>query len=325
VAASLGSAAEATSLVFVNGSRVIGGDEMGQLMEIDVDAKSTRILCDQLPPEWNFLSGAVTCGQKWYGLATRFPNGGIASVDLSSGAFEGVTMLNFVPDALTCGEQSGEVLVAGFSGSSFALMKVGVKDGTAVSIGTFPEDALWGGWQSIFQFHGEELQATFPKKGFLASDPNTGEVYRMNTRTGEITMHKQIKGTPGAPYYLQHSDSGSTTGLFGHAKEDAWELSFCVVDLAASEVQVSRCQKVDVNWWGSGRAPVQCPGDALHYFVSIGGRMGSYTPIFGANMEDGSLAKEFHLDYAYGDISTGHISDYYEGSVACSTAAPLVI
>jgi hypothetical protein len=143
--------AHATKLLIVNGSQVIGGDEFGQLLEVDLESKTTRTFVDGLEPNLEWIRPSIVCGQKWYSLPVNFPMGAfLATVDLSNNTYEGTRPLSFFPFALKCGKVESELLVVAGTGSpsKFSLVKLDVDILATEAIGEFP-DVLWGGWLSI--------------------------------------------------------------------------------------------------------------------------------------------------------------------------------
>lgn len=329
-------AGSTAKLLVVNNSKVIGGgskgddSEMSELLMVDLQEQTQVVVNKQLPPEYDFVKGSVTCGTKWYGIATNFGAGNlIATVDLKTGVLEGIDPVPGLWYALKCGEQEGELLAVTAVGSppKFGLVRLTLTGGSPVTdaIGEFPS-VLWGGWVSIFSFSGNELQATFPVKKRLQKSAKSGEIYRMDVTTGQITMHKEIKDgftAIGVPYWIKHVEGDSNTvGLFAD-EQGSSKLKFCDVDLSGDKVQVSKCKQADHGWWANGATPVQCPSDDMFYFPSKGATAYDYEPIMGVNLETGELVDSYHLNYIYGAPS--EVSDYYIGSHACLASVSTLV
>jgi len=316
-----------TKLLVVNASNVVGGNKTGHLLEVDLETKATRTVATGLEAQLEWIRTSVVCGDKWYSLPVEFPVGAyLATVDLSTGTYEGTQALSFLPFGLKCGDQDGELLTVSGTGSppQFKLVKLNVSDASTTVIGEFP-DVLWGGWLSIFHFSENELQASFPVKSKSQESAKGGEIFRMDLKTGEITFHKQVKacrGCPAVPYHLQHlGGDAAGHGVFA-TQEGIDELSFCQVDYSGSTVKVSHCKKdEDRYWWGMGRQPVQCDGDKLNYWASMGGLSSGYEPIFGADMDTGDLTDAVHLEGPYDDEQP----EYLIGSMACSARETLLV
>jgi hypothetical protein len=269
----------------------------------------------------------VVCGDKWYSLPTEFPTGAyLATVDLSTGNYEGRQALSFLPFGLKCSSREGELLTVAGTGSPprFSLVKLNVSDVSTELVGEFP-DVLWGGWMSGFHFSDTELQASFPVKSKLSDTARGGEVFRMDLQTGEITFHKSVKsclGCPAVPYHLQHlGGDAAGHGVFA-SEEGRAELSFCRVDYSGNDVKVSNCQAdKDKSWWAMGRQPVRCTGDKRDYFASFGSIATGFEPVLGADMDTGDLADAVHLPGPYADEQP----EYYIGTMSCAAQAAVVV
>jgi hypothetical protein len=317
----------ATKLIFVNQSRVVGPTRHSQLLELDLDSQGSRVLSEQMDPAWMFVDSSVACGSKWYGIATKFPYMGIGVVDMDSGSFDIMKVDGFV-HGLKCGNQDNELFtVAGTQENppAWSLVKVTI-DGTVPRmdlVGDFPA-VRWGGYSAAFQFGETELQAAFPVKGMFASEAHSGEVYRMDTTSGEITMHKTIKGSPSVPYFIRHTDGETkASGLFS-STEGSSELSLCDIDFSRSEAAVSNCKKDKAgSWWGKGNSPVSCGSDPLFYFPSEGAKTDAFEPILGMDMSSGTNTDAFHLNYHYDPFDDD--SEFIVGSLACSTIQTTVV
>lgn len=301
-------------------SQVIGGDN-SQLLEIDVEAQTERIVNSELTAETDFVKGSVVCGNTWYGIGSSMSAVGnvIAQVDLVTGQLN-ISKLGGLWYQLKCGEEKNQLYAVSAINSppQFALVNLtlGGEYPQIDVIGEFP-DVLWGGWPSVFTFSGNELQANFPVKGRMESTATGGEMYRMDITSGEITMHKVFDGgflkSSGVPYFIKHVEgSMTTTGIF--AKEElTGDLSLCQVDYSGKKASVSKCKALPSDWWSSGALPLECSDDGLHYFPSIGGRTESYEPINAGSMLTGDVKEAYELKGEF----LGEEPDYYIGTHVC--------
>lgn len=316
--------AEATKLLVVDNSNVVGGPNT-TLVEIDLEAQSTRAITDQLPSIYDFVRNSLACGNTWYCIGSALPMNYLAVVDMTSGEFKMWPLQGLYYD-LKCGDSEDELLAVTAEGNPpvFSLTKVTLQQSdisaypVTQQIGQFPEGLLWGGWTSIFHFSDTELQATFPRKGgMMDQDVKSGEVVRMDIKTGEITMHKNIHGTPGVPLYIKHLGGDSTsTGLFAKAELEG-EPRFCQVDFTGKDIKVSNCGKRDERFWNGGNAPVQCGSDPLFHFPSVGAQDDkAHMPILSADMETGELTTAYAIDFG---------EDHYVGTHTCAPSASSVV
>jgi len=307
-------------------SQVIGGAN-SQLLEIDTDAQTERVVNEELTAEIDFVKGSAVCGDTWFGIGSSITQGGnvIAQVDIPTGK---LTQTN-VPGLwyqLKCGDTENELYAVSAVSSppKFALVKLtlGGEFPQVDVVGEFP-DVLWVGWPQAFSFSGNELQANFGVKARQDSSAKNGEVYRMDIRTGEITMHKQYKvgflRSSGVPYTILHEEGGmKTRGIFSE-EEGADKLKLCDVDYTGNDAKVSNCEKMgDWHstglWWTKAALPLRCSDDGLHYFPSLGGRTATYEPLFGGNWQTGEVTEKYQIqgDYDREDPR------YYIGTHACA-------
>lgn len=316
LAASFVSASAFKSYIMKN-SKVVGGNN-SQLLEIDMDGKTERVVNNELTAETDFVKGSTVCGNTWYGIGSQNAGNVIAQVDITTGQLT-ITHVGGLWYQIHCGSTDNVLyaVTAINSPPQFALLKLtlgGEKVKTDV-ITEFPP-VLWDGWSSSFTFSGNELQANFPVKvhSEFAKD---GEVYRVDIRTGEITMHKQyskgILRSSGVPYFVRHTEGAVlSTGVFA-AEEGHKDLKLCNVDFGGDKAKVSKCKDLPEDWWASGIPSSQECGDGLHYFPSIGGRMPSYQPIDAGNMVTGEVHEAYQLQGEFG----GEGFRWYIGTHAC--------
>lgn len=303
-------------------SQVIGGDN-SQLLEIDMDTQTERIVNSELTAEIDFVKGSVVCGNTWYGIGSSFGAGGnvIAQVDVTTGNLN-IINVGGLWYQLKCGSQPNELygVTAVSSPPQFGLVKLtlGGEHPQTDVIGQFP-DVLWGGWPSGFTFSGNELQANFPVKGKFQSKVKGGEMYRMDITTGEITMHKVYDGKSGVvPYFIKHTEGAmSTTGIFSDEELSA-KLKLCQVDYNGNKASVSKCKQLPKDWWAEGALPVQCADDGFHYFPSVGGRTDSYEPVNAVSLDTGDITEAYKLQGEF----TGEEPSYYIGTHTCAQAVP---
>merc|ERR1719440_491170 len=175
----------------------------------------------------------------------------IAMVDISNttGKLLGIQALDFKPHHVRCGKK-GELLTIGAddgSPTTFHLYRIANLTSpagpTSTIVGTFPKVG-WAGYPSIFQFTEYSLYAHFSKHvGIFADGYNTGEFFKMDIATGNITTHKQYEGAPGMPVFVAPSD-GKSTGAFGKptGKTPPYDYYFCNVDVSGRKVKVSGCK-----------------------------------------------------------------------------------
>jgi len=316
--------AQAFKSYVLKNSQVIGGDN-SQLLEIDIDAQTERVVNSELTAQTDFVKGSVVCGNTWYGIGSQQGKNSIAQVDLSTGKLT-VTDVWGLWYQLRCGDQPNELyaVTAVSSPPKFALVKQTFGEHTQTDvIGEFPE-VLWGGWVSIFTFSGNELQANFPVKGRLEQIASGGEMYRMDITTGNITMHKEYSagflGSSGVPYFVKHVEGAMTTrGIFGKEQGSA-SLKLCNVDFSGSKASVSKCQKLPEDYWADGASPVPCSSDGLHYFPSLGGLQESYEPINGYDLETGDFQEVYQVKGEFDQA----FPDFYVGTHTCVSSTETV-
>jgi len=319
LAASLVGVSAFKSYIMKN-SQVIGGDHHSELLEIDMDSKTERMVNNELTATTDFVKGSAVCGNTWYGIGTQMSGGNvIAQVDITTGELK-VTNVGGLWFQIHCGATNNVLyaVTAINSPPEFAVVKLtlgGEYPQTDVVM-EFPP-VLWGGWPSSFTFSGNELQANFAVQKKGASVAHDGEVYRVDLATGNITMHKQYaKGflrSSGVPYFVRHIEGGMTsTGVFSD-EELQNKMKLCNVDFSGNSAKVSNCKSLTDDWWASGIPSSQECGDGLHYFPSIGGRTDSYQPIDAGNMVTG----EVHEAYQFQGRFYGEGAEFYLGTHAC--------
>jgi hypothetical protein len=312
----LAATASATKLLVVDNSNVVGGGINTTLVEVDLETQTERVINDQIRDQFDFVRGSIACGNTWYGIGSVLPNNLLAVVDLTTGDLKIWPVQGLWYD-LKCGATEKDLLAVTATGSPpvFSLTKVTLEQSDisaypqTETVGTFP-DFLWGGWPSIFHFSENELQVTAPRKAnILDTNIASGEVFRMDINTGEVTMHKKIKGTPGVPYYFKHAGGDvKTTGIFAK-QEGSAETKLCEVDFSGAEIKVSNCKK-DARWWAVGKPPVQCGSDTRYHWASVGAQQDKADmPIFSADLDTGDIEQTYFL--AFGQ-------DHYVGTHTCS-------
>jgi len=313
-------------------SQVIGGDN-SQLLEIDTEAQTERVINADLTAETDFVKGSVVCGNTWYGIGSSMQFGGnvIAQVDISTGNLT-VTRVGGLWYHLKCTEQANELLavVAAASPPEFALAKLtlGGEYPTTDIVGKFPA-VLWDGWVQSFTFSGNELQANFAVKKRGSDIAKDGEVYRMDITTGNITMHKQYKAgflrSSGVPYTILHTEGCmQARGIFSD-EELVDKLKLCDVDYSGTDAKVTNCQKLGdwkspSQWWTSGALPLQCSDDGLYYFPSEGGRTRAYEPLYGGDFASGEVVEKYQFQGSF----IGTEPDFYIGTHTCVPAMATV-
>lgn len=320
--------AQATKLLVVDNSKITGPDRNTSLVEIDLEAQSSREVTSDLPGFYDFVRGSIACGNTWYGIGSALPQNFLAVVDLASGDVQKVWPLQGLYYDLKCTETDGELLAVTSTGSPpvFSLTKLTLQQSDISAyplteeIGQLPEGVLWGGWPSIFHFSDNELQATFPRKnGPMDTQVTSGQIIRMDIKTGEVTMNKNIKGTPGVPMYIKHTGGESTSvGLFAEHEGEA-HAKLCHVDFSGKEIKVSKCGKQDMRFWDIGKSPVQCGSDPLYYWPSVGAQDDkAHMPIFGLDFDSGEITTKYNIDFGDADA---HYVAHHTCSPSASTVA----
>jgi hypothetical protein len=311
-------AGQSAKLILVNGSHGLSANTSGELLEIDLASKSIRKINSAMPAEWQFVMDAVVCGDKWHGIAEQIPQCAVATVDMKTGRFEGLTHVDYIPYKLSCGKKTGELLVVSADvPMHFGLRKLNMADGSSQVIGNFPNATdSWEGFPSIFSFYSGNAWAAFSKAA--NGTAGDGTLYKMDVSTGKVELHASVPASGGVPYYIAPSESGKTFGIFDttnavDAKRplDSPTLQFCDVDITSTAIMETNCHQ-DSTWFANGVAPLQCGSDPLYYFVPLGNSSTAYTPILGGS-QTGKFVDAFHLAYQYSEMSS-----FYAGSLACA-------
>ena len=305
------------TLLFVNDSRIVGDPtELSELVSIDLTTKAMRKISTSMPSEFDYVSGSVACGSKYYAVATMPPAAlGMVEVDMASGNTTLLATEGNLMHALACSPTAGKLMavVSAFTqgGPTFSLREYDVATQTTRVIYTFPHSSKWGGWDSTFSLARKgELWATFPL-GRDIMKYERGELYIIDTATGAVKEHKTVGrfDTPGEPYLIVPAEGDTFQWMLAPkgAKTAAQDLQLCTADKSGRELEVKDC-KPAADLWAIGAVPALC-GDSL-YIGALG--MGGPVPIY-----EVSPAGEYNQTTSV-DIRSSH---YVFGTLACGPGA----
>ena len=300
---------DAHKLFVFNVSNVIGGSESSEVFEMDIGAKTFERKFTGIDSRFSFVSASVVCGGMLTAVATEAPvDAGLISINMSSGQHTYVSTLtdNYLVHALHCASASELKLIVSESGDKpiFSLRSFNLGTKTSTVIGTFPEDVLWGGWDTIFTFRGNEVWGTFP----IFRDPvkvRTGELLIMDVATGAIKSRKNFPEVGGQPYYvLPTMADGTFQGIF---HEPSGTLRSCACDPSGAEITCGGCTDAGL-FWNVGVPPPVCAADQAVHVASRAAASPASQPVYLADATSGALSHVIDINIA---------NDYRIGTMTC--------
>jgi len=335
----------ATKVMFVKGRYPWStlGKGTGELLEIDIQAKTSRHVLDLNGT--GDLSSSVVCGNTWYGAGTPFFSGGstITIVDISgsAGKLIGIRAIDFFPYQIRCGKQEHELFAVGVDKTfeeKLHLYHISNLDSlvapTSTIIGTFPIHDFTPD-TCIFQYTEDSLYAHCAIQ--MNATAFSAEMFKMDLSTGTISTHKQYEGAPGRPIFFGHPSNGKFTGVLGRPSslptttvapggptETRYDYYFCDIDASSTKVSVSQCKEyAKRNWYALADladSPAHCNGDDTNYYfpsdLPAKRLTKEYLSISAADMNTGDITDAFHLK----EDGPWH-TNWYAATLCCSSSS----
>ena len=304
-------AAKATGkLLFINGSRVVGGGLNTELISLDLSSKTTKKVSTNISSIFDYVSSSVVCGGTYYAVGTQAPVAmGIVAVDIATGKATMHPTESKLAHALACSPTEGKLLMVMSEFTqppTFSLREYSVANQSTEVIHTFPK-VSWGGWDSTFSFAKTgELWATFA----LGSDimkQTSGELFIVDTATGKVKEHKKMRGA-GMPYLVTPSDGDKFLWVLAKngVSSAAEDLITCMADKSGFfGIKVSDCKPT--KWlWGMGLPPAIC-GGTTYVAATVG--MDPSVPIYSISAS-GNTTQVTTIDvksesYQFGSLACG--------------------
>lgn len=305
-------------LYVMNASRVVGGGEKSELLQVDLQASTVSPKTTGLANVWDYVSASTTCGDMYYAVATNAPIAtGMLVLNLKTGEAKYPATESKLVHAIKCGNTAGTltVVMSDFTSKrTFSLRSYDVASASTTLIANFPE-VYWGGWDSVFSFNGDKVWAAFPKKPDAFGNIETGELIVMDSTTGQM-ISRDFPKKGGEPYYTVVPTGGDGTTFKAILRKSSSvsadiKLELCSCAVKGDKIDTSGCVDVS-NWWDNGDPPAICP-DGSMYIMPRNFRAGNTQPIYRADTSTGNLTHVIDL--------VGSSADYEVQTMACVAPA----
>ena len=235
---------DTTMLYMVNNSMVVGQGFSNKLLEFNPSTGKYRVVTDKLQALDDSSSGSCLCGENFFAVITNAPvSFGLVKVNVRTGKVDYLDCKDYLFHKMVCDPSGDNNTFIGTASQftsppTFSVQRYDATSQSVKTIGQFPRNVEWAGWDSIFSFDFDNnvLLAAFAT--FQGGLPKGAKLYEMDLKTGSVSGPKDFEGTkPVQSIFATGKDQFIGTTV--DANSDIIQL--CRFDKSGSSVTVSSC------------------------------------------------------------------------------------